>query len=79
LHRDLLGEVFILGAGRAAASLAEFSGNDLEIELCVQRIDVLSLKEMAARITPEDEEDYCGISLEHTGELYGSSTLVYTP
>ncbi len=78
LHKDLLGEVFNLGAGRAAASLSELLGNDLEIGLSVPRTDVLTMTEMAELIQDGKDEEFCGVSLNHKGELSGDSFLVYT-
>ncbi len=78
LHQDLLSEVFNLGAGRAAASLAELLGNGVEIELSVPQLEIISLGGMASRIQQDDQDPYCGISLEHSGDLCGTSILVYS-
>lgn len=78
LQRDLLGEVFNLGAGRAAGSLSELLGNHLEIGLSVPHTEVLTVAEMADLVQQGRKEEFCGVSLNHQGELSGDSFLVYT-
>ena len=83
LQRDLLGEVFNVGAGNAAAVLAQLLGGEIEIELSVPQVEILPVAEISALIQAEDSgtensDQYCGITLDHGGDLTGRSTLVYS-
>lgn len=72
---DALTEFFNLGLGRAASTLNELSGQD--INLHTPNIEFCPTNEILKHVTTKDGELIISIKLEFDGVIYGDSFLIF--
>ncbi len=72
---DALTEFFNLGLGRAAATLNEISGQD--IDMCTPHIEFCPTSDVLKHVTTADGELIISIKLDFDGVIYGDSFLIF--
>ncbi|MCK5040819.1 MAG: hypothetical protein KAR62_00930, partial [Sphingomonadales bacterium] len=75
LEVDALTEFFNLGLGRAAATLNEISGQD--IDMCTPHIEFCPTSDVLKHVTTADGELIISIKLDFDGVIYGDSFLIF--
>ena len=76
LHLDALGEVFNIGAGRAAASLSEIVGD--EVKLSVPSVEIRKSSEVNAAIMAMNSAKFGAVTQQFTGPFDAKALLLFT-
>ncbi|WP_394781224.1 chemotaxis protein CheX [Undibacterium sp.] len=76
LHLDALGEVFNIGAGRAAASLSEIVGD--EVKLSVPSVEIRKSSEVNAAILEMNSAKFGAVTQQFTGPFDAKALLLFT-